>query len=71
MKSLLKSKWTSIEKLNGWMHYEVLNVFKKKEKIELFPICKQDLKIIIPMQDLKNKSKWTPGWIISEESSAE
>jgi len=32
MKSLLKSKWTSIEKLNGWMHYEVLNVFKKKRK---------------------------------------
>jgi tryptophan-rich hypothetical protein len=53
------------------MHYEVLNVFKKKEKIELFPICKQDLKIIIPMQDLKNKSKWTPGWLMSEESSAE
>lgn len=26
---LQKSKWTSLERLNGWRHYEVLNVFKK------------------------------------------
>ena len=69
MKNLLKSKWTSLEKLNGWMHYEVLNVFKKKEKIEIFPICKRDFKLIIPMQDLQNKFKWTKGWLISKQSS--
>lgn len=69
MKSLLKSKWTSLEKLNGWLHYEVLTVFKKKEKVEIFPICKRDLKLIVPIQDLQNKSKWTRGWLISKESS--
>ena len=58
----MKTKWTSIEKLNGWLHYEVLTVFKKEEKIELFPICERDLKIIVSIQDLKNKSKWIKGW---------
>ena len=28
-----KSKWTSLEKLNGWKHYEVINVNKKSNKM--------------------------------------
>ena len=62
MKNLIKTKWTSIGKLNGWLHYEVLNVFKKEEKIELFPVCERNLKLTIPIQDLKNESKWIKGW---------
>jgi tryptophan-rich hypothetical protein len=71
MKNLIKTKWTSIGKLNGWLHYEVLNVFKKEEKIELFPVCERNLKLTIPIQDLKNESKWIKGWSLSKRPSAE
>jgi tryptophan-rich hypothetical protein len=69
MKNLIKTKWTSIRKLNGWLHYEVLNVFKKEEKIELFPVCERNLKLTIPIQDLKNESKWIKGWSLSKRPS--
>ena len=31
---LEKSKWTSLKKLHGWKHYEVINIDKKGNKIE-------------------------------------
>ena len=71
MKNLIKTKWTSIRKLSGWLHYEVLTVFKKEEKIELFPVCERNLKLTIPIQDLKNESKWIKGWSLSKRPSAE
>ena len=30
-----------IKKLNGWKHYEVINVNKKNNKIELFAVCEK------------------------------
>ena len=38
---LEKSKWTSLKKLNGWKHYEVINIDKKSNKIELFAVCEK------------------------------
>ena len=35
----LKTKWTSVKKINGWRHYEVRNVHKKNKKLELFSVC--------------------------------
>ena len=67
MNYLLKSKWTSVKKLNGWKHYEVINIFKKQSKVEMFCVCEKDIKIIIEIDDLKNKSKWVNGWIGREE----
>tara|TARA_B100000676_G_C17475053_1_gene530566 strand:- start:337 stop:552 length:216 start_codon:yes stop_codon:yes gene_type:complete len=63
MKHLLKSKWTSLQKLNGWKHYEVLNIFKNQNKVELFCVCKKNIKLLIPIEDLKNKNKWINDWI--------
>ena len=63
MKRFLKSKWTSIERLNGCKHYEVLNVFKKKQEVEIFCIRKSEIKVVIPIKVLKDKRKWSPGWI--------
>lgn len=62
MKHLFKAKWTSIEKLYGWRHYEVLNVFKNKQEVELFCVCQKDIKFNIPIKELKDKSKWLEGW---------
>jgi len=62
LSSLLKSKWTSLKKINGWSHYEVLNIDKKNDKIELFAVCEKDKRVTVRKEDLKNKSIWVRGW---------
>ncbi len=62
MKKLLHSKWTSINKKNGWTHYQVRNVLVKKKQIELFAVCDKTVSIVIDISEIKNKSKWLPGW---------
>jgi len=57
-----KSKWTSLKKLNGWRHYEVINIDKKNNKIELFAVCEKSKRIIVNREDLKNKRFWLRGW---------
>ena len=59
---LEKSKWTSLKKLNGWRHYEVINIDKKSNKIELFAVCEKEKRVIVKKEDLKNKSLWVRGW---------
>ena len=59
---LEKSKWTSLKKLNGWSHYEVLNVDKKNNKIELFAVCEKEKRVTIAKEQLKNKLIWIRGW---------
>ena len=57
-----KSKWTSLKKLNGWKHYEVINIDNKSNKIELFAVCEKEKRVIVKKEDLKNKSLWVRGW---------
>ena len=57
-----KSKWTSLKKLNGWRHYEVINIDKKNNKIELFAVCEKSKRIFVKKEDLKNKKFWLRGW---------
>ena len=59
---LENSKWTSLKKLNGWKHYEVINIDKKNNKIELFAVCEKEKRVIVKKEDLKNKSHWVRGW---------
>ena len=59
---LEKSKWASLKKLNGWRHYEVINIDKKSNKIELFAVCEKEKRVIVKKEDLKNKSLWVRGW---------
>ena len=60
--NLEKSKWTSLKKLNGWKHYEVINIDKKNNKIELFSVCEKEKRVIVKKEELKNKSLWIRGW---------
>ena len=39
MKHLENSKWTSVKKIKNWRHYEVLNINKKAQKVEMFSVC--------------------------------
>ena len=62
MKKYLHSKLTSVEKLNGWRHYEVKNVFVKIKELEIFSVCDKDILIRVKIKDINNKTKWVPGW---------
>ena len=59
---LEKSKWTSLKKINGWSHYEVLNVDKKNNEIELFAVCEKEKRVTTTKEQLKNKLIWRRGW---------
>ena len=56
------SKWTSVNKIFGWRHFEVRNVLKKQKKIELFSVCDKSISIIINIDEIENKEKWLLGW---------
>ena len=59
---LYKSKWTSLKRLNGWKHYEVINIDKRNNKIELFAVCEKEKRVIVKKEDLMNKNLWVRGW---------
>tara|TARA_B100001939_G_scaffold128771_1_gene111681 strand:- start:173 stop:373 length:201 start_codon:yes stop_codon:yes gene_type:complete len=62
MNKYLHSKWTSVEKINGWRHYEVKNVLKKRKQLELFSVCEKNINLIIEIDEIKDRQKWIPGW---------
>ena len=62
MNNLIRSKWTSKVKLNGYRHYEIKNVFSKKKEVEMFSVCDNKIIIIIYINELKDSSKWASGW---------
>ena len=62
MKKYLNSKWTSVQMLLGWRHYEVRNVLVNKKQLELFAVCDKKIKVTIDFRDIKDKKKWVPGW---------
>ena len=59
---LEKSKWTSLKRLNGWKHYEVINIDEKNNEVELFALCEKEKRVIVKKEELKNKSLWIRGW---------
>ena len=59
---LENSKWTSLKKLNSWKHYEVININKKNNQIELFAVCEKEIRVIVKRDDLQNKQIWKRGW---------
>ena len=63
MNHLENSKWTAVQKINGWRHYEVVNIFKNDKKVEMFSVCDKKIKIFASFSELKNKKKWISGWI--------
>ena len=70
MKHLENSKWTAVKKIKNWRHYEVLNINKKEQKVEMFSVCAKKNRIEVSFDDLKDSSKWLSGWIEILEESA-
>ena len=44
------------------------NTFKKKQKVEMFSVCERKNKIMIPIDDLKDRSKWIRGWVGKDDN---
>ena len=57
------SKWTSVNKIHGWRHYEVRNVLKKRKQLELFSVCDRKVSFVIELDEIKDREKWIPGWL--------
>ena len=62
MNKYLHSKWTSVEKIKGWRHYEVKNFLKNRKELELFSVCDKSISFIVKISEIKNRKKWIPGW---------
>ena len=62
MNKYLHSKWTSVEKLNGWRHYEVRNVFINNKELEIFSICDKNNTFRVKTTDINDNLKWLTGW---------
>ena len=62
MKIKLKSKWTSVNSVNGWRHYEVSEFNSKKNIFKLFAVCDKKISVFVTQADLKNDKKWVAGW---------
>ncbi len=58
-----KSKWTSLRKLHGWRHYEIININKKNDEIELFSVCEKSVRVFTKKEDLRNIKNWKRGWL--------
>ena len=59
MKIKLKSKWTSVNSVNGWRHYEVSEFNSKKNMFSLFAVCDKKVSIFATQADLRNDKKWS------------
>ena len=63
MKHLKNSKWTAIKKIKNWRHFEVINIYKKEKKVEMFSVCDKKIRIEVSFKDLKNQMKCHSGWV--------
>jgi tryptophan-rich hypothetical protein len=54
--------------VEGWRHFEVINVNKKTKELELFSVCKKKIKVTVNESDLQDRNKWLPSWRILEKA---
>lgn len=69
---LLGSKWTAVQEVMGWRHFQVLNRQDRKGRIvfaELQSVCDPNVRFWINAQGLRNQQIWQSGWLSLDESS--
>ncbi len=56
--------WTSLQKREGYRHFEVKHYGGKGAKrwIELFSVLQKEFSIIVSIAELKDKNVWESGW---------
>lgn len=59
-KHLPGTKWTSVEPLDGYRHWEVGRV--DGDDVVLRSTLNGECHIRLPWRQLRNRATWTPGW---------
>jgi len=61
---LLGSKWTALQKTEGWRHFEVVNRKNQGSWVfaELVASCDPSVRFWINAKQLKNRALWQAGW---------
>ena len=61
---LLGSKWTALQKTEGWRHFEVVNRKNQGTWVfaELVASCDPSVRFWINARQLKNRNLWQAGW---------
>ena len=56
--------WTSTRKREGYRHFEVKQYGGKgsEQWIELDPVLQKELRLRIPIAELKDQNEWISGW---------
>ena len=61
IKKYLHSKWTALEKVNWWRHFEVKNVLLKTQELEVFSICDKSIIVKVKFSQIENKKNGLEG----------
>ena len=62
MNKYLHSKWTSVDKINGWRHYEVNKDLKRRKQLEQLAVCDKNISVFININEILNKEKKMHDW---------
>ena len=56
--------WTSARKREGYRHFEVKQFGGKGSErwAELYPVLQKELRLRIPIAELKDQNEWISGW---------
>ncbi len=56
--------WTSVRKQEGYRHFEVNQYGGKGSErwVMLYPVLEKELRLRIPIAELKDKDEWIRGW---------
>jgi tryptophan-rich hypothetical protein len=61
---LLGSKWTAMQKTEGWRHFQVVNRKNQGQWVfaELVAACDPTVRFWMNARQLKNSELWKAGW---------
>jgi tryptophan-rich hypothetical protein len=70
---LVGSKWTALQKTEGWRHFQVVNRKNQGTWVfaELMASCDASVRFWINAKQLKNRELWKAGWQPLSELSPE
>jgi tryptophan-rich hypothetical protein len=70
---LVGSKWTALQKTEGWRHFQVVNRKNQGAWVfaELVASCDASVRFWINAKQLKNRNLWQAGWQSLQELTPE
>lgn len=71
---LLGSKWTAVQSVMGWRHFQVKNRQDQKGGVvfaELQSVCDPAIRFWVNAKSLQNSQLWLAGWLLLIEESTD